>query len=57
MEEQKNSHDIFINLDGALEIAIKSSKPKAVKLVKTLINRGVKNIKVKHQLAIQNKRL
>ena len=29
-----NLHDAFVNLDGALEIAVGSNKPKAVALVK-----------------------
>ena len=31
-----NPHDAFVNLDGALEIAVRSNKPKAVALVKWL---------------------
>ena len=45
----KNSHDIFINLDSAIEIAVRSKKPKAVALVKWLTKKCVekysKNIK------------
>ena len=45
----KNPHDIFINLDSAIEIAVRYKKPKAVALVKWLTKRCVekyrKNIK------------
>ena len=37
----KNSHDIFINSDSAIEIAVYSKKPKAVALVKWLPKKGV----------------
>ena len=38
----KNYHDIFINLDGSIEMAIRSKKPKAVALIKWLTKKGVK---------------
>ena len=34
LERTKNSHDIFINLDVSIEMAVQSKKPKAVVLVK-----------------------
>ena len=37
----KNLHDAFVNLDSALEIAVRSRKPKAVALVKWLLKKGV----------------
>ena len=37
----ENSHDIFFNLDGAIEIAVRSKKTKAVVLVKWLSKKGV----------------
>ena len=37
----KNPHDIFINLDGSREMAVRSKKPKAVVLVKRLTKKGV----------------
>ena len=40
----KNPHDIFINLDGSIEIAVRSKKPKAVALVKWLTKKGVEKI-------------
>ena len=37
-------HDVFVNIDGALEIAVRSNKPKAVALVKWLSKKGVEKI-------------
>ena len=31
---EKNPHDIFINLDGSIEMAVRTKKPKVVALVK-----------------------
>ena len=50
--KRKNPHDAFVNLDGALEIAVRSNKPKAVALVKWLSKKGVEKIQDKHQRAI-----
>ena len=47
--QTKNSHDIFINLDSAIEIAVRSKKPKAVALVKWLIKKGIEKIQKEHQ--------
>ena len=47
-----NRHDAFFNLDGALEIAVRSNKPKAVALVKWLSKKGVEKIQDEHQRAI-----
>ena len=44
----KNSHDIFINLDSAIEIAVRSKKPWAVALVKWLTKKGVEKIQEEH---------
>ena len=33
----KNSHDVFINLDSTVEVAIRSNKPKAVELTQWLM--------------------
>ena len=49
----KNRHDIFINLDSALEIAVHSKKPKAVALVKWLTKKGVEKLQGEHQQAIE----
>ena len=40
----KNSHDIFINLDSAILIAVRSKKLRAVALVKWLTKKGVEKI-------------
>ena len=40
----KNPHDIFINLDGSVEMAVQSKKPKAVVVVKWLTKKGIENI-------------
>ena len=40
----KNPYDIFINLDGSIEMAVRSKKPKAVALVKWLTKKGVEKI-------------
>ena len=48
----KNHHDIFINLDSAIEIAVRSKKPRAVALVKWLTKKGVEKIQEEHQQAI-----
>ena len=44
----KNPHDIFINLDGSIEMAVQSKKPKAVVLVKWLTKKGVEKIQEEH---------
>ena len=51
----KNPHDIFINLDDSIEMAVRSKKPKAVALVKWLSKKGVKKIQKEHQQAIKKK--
>ena len=45
---------LFINLDGSIEMAVRSKKPKAVTLVKWLSKKGVEKIQEDHQLAIQD---
>ena len=40
----KNPHDIFINLDGSIGMAVRSKIPKAVALVKSLSKNGVEKI-------------
>ena len=51
--KRKNPHDAFVNLDGALEIAVRSRKPKAVALVKWLAEKGVEKLQEDHQKAIE----
>ena len=49
----KNPHHIFINLDGSIEMAVRSKKPKAVvALVKWLNKKGIEKIQEEHQQAI-----
>ena len=48
----KNPHDVFINLDGSIEMAVQSKKPKAAALVKWLSKKGVEKIPEEHQKAI-----
>ena len=48
----KSTHDIFITLDGFIETAVQSKKPKAVALVKWLNKRGIEKIQEEHQQAI-----
>ena len=48
----KYSHDIFINLESAIEIAVRCKKPKAVALVKCLTKKGIEKIHEEHQQAI-----
>ena len=51
----KNPHDAFVNLDSALEIAVRSNKPKAVGLVKWLAKIGVEKLQEEHQIQIEGK--
>ena len=51
----KNPHDIFINLDSAIEIAVCSKKPTAVALVKWLTKTGVEKMQEEHQQAITDR--
>ena len=51
----KNLHDICINLDSAIEIAVRSKKPKAVTLVKWLTKKGVEKIQEEHKQAITDR--
>ena len=53
--KRKNPHDAFVNLDGALEIAVRSRKPKAVALVKWLAKKGVEKLQEDHQKAIEER--
>ena len=51
----KNPHDILINLDGSIEMAVRSKKPKAVALVKWLTKKGMEKIQEEHQQVIEEK--
>ena len=48
----KNSHDIFINFDGSIEMAVRSKKTKAAALVKWLSKKGIATMQEDHQQAI-----
>ena len=48
----KNPHDIFINLDGSIEMAVQSKRNKAVALAKWLTKKGVEKIQEEHQQTI-----
>ena len=51
----KNLHDVFVNVDGALEIAVRSRKPKAVALVKWLVKKGVEKLQEEDQIQTEEK--
>ena len=51
----KNPHDAFVDLEAALEIVVRSKKPKAVELVKWLTRKGVEKVVEEKQLAIKAK--
>ena len=55
LRRTKNPHDIFINLDGSIEMPIRSKKPKAVTLVKWLTKKGVEKTQEEHQQAITDR--
>ena len=47
--KRKNSHDALVNVGCALEIVVRSNKPKAVALVKWLGKKGVEKLQEEHQ--------
>ena len=51
----KNYHDVFINLDGSIEMAERSKKPKAVVLVKWLAKKGEEKMQEEHRLVITDR--
>ena len=51
----KNSHDAFVNLGSALEITVRSRKPRAVALVKWLGRKGVEKLQEEHQIQTEEK--
>ena len=53
--KRKNPHDAFVNLDGALEIVVRSNKPKAVALVKWLVKKGVEKLQEEYQIQTEGK--
>ena len=50
----ENPH-AFVNLDKALEIAVRSRKPKAIALIKWLVKKGAKKLQEEHQIQIEGK--
>ena len=53
--QSQNDHDAFVDLDAALEIVVRSRKPKAVELVKWLTRKGVEKVAEDRQKAIDEK--
>ena len=53
--QSQNNHDVFVDLDAALEIVVRSRKPKAVELTKWLTRKGVEKVIQEHQKAIEEK--
>ena len=51
----ENPHDAFVDLEAALEIVVRSRKPKAVELTKWLTRKGVEKVVEEHQKAIDEK--
>ena len=51
----KNPYDIFINLDGSIEMAVRSKKRKTVFLLKWLTKKGIEKIQEEHQQVIEEK--
>ena len=51
----QNDHDAFVDLEAALEIVVRSRKPKAVELTKWLTRKGVEKVVEEHQKAIEEK--
>ena len=52
--QRRNDHDAFVDLEGALEIVVRSRKPKAVELTKWLTRKGME-IAQEHKKAIEEK--
>ena len=51
----KNPHEILINLDSSIEMAVRSKKFKAVALVKWLAKKAIEKIQEEHQQVIEEK--
>ena len=50
--QRRNNQDAFVDLEGALEIVVRSRKPKAVELTKWLNHKGVEKLVEDHQSAL-----
>jgi len=55
LKKDQNWHDCFVFLDGALEIAVKSRKPRAVELIKCLTRKGVEKLAEEHRQTIADR--
>ena len=53
--QSQNDHDAFVDLEGALEIVVRSRKPKAVALTKWLTRKGVEKIAEENRKVISGK--
>ena len=53
--QSQNDHDAFVDLEAALEIVVRSRKPKAVELTKWLTRKGVEKVVKDRQKAIEEK--
>ena len=53
--QRQNDHDAFVDLEAALEIVVRSRKPKAFELTKWLARKGVEKLVEEHQKAIEEK--
>ena len=53
--QSQNDHDAFVDLEAALEIVVRSRKPRAVELTKWLTRKGVEKIAEEKQKAINEK--
>ena len=53
--KRKNLHYAFVNLGSALEIAVRSRKPRAVALVKWLGKKDVEKLQEEHQIQTDEK--
>ena len=53
--QRQNDHDAFVDLEAALEIVVRSRKPRAVELTKWLTRKGVEKIVEEKQKAIDEK--
>ena len=51
----ENPHGAFVDLEGALEIVVRSKKSKAVELTKWLTRKGAEKVVEEHQKAINEK--
>ena len=53
--QRRNDHDAFVDLEAALEIVVRSKKPRAVELVGWLTRKGLEKVTQEHQRAIDEK--